>query len=197
MTSDHHVASRRGLRPAARLAATLTAILGLAGCGGTTTTAPAAPPPPALAAVADPAAVTIPAIGVDAALVGLGLQPDGAMQVPDFGLAGWYAQGPLPGAPGPAVLVGHVDSKSGPDVFYRLRELVAGDQVIVRDAAGAEHAFTVQRVDQVDKDALPVDEIWNATAEPVLRLITCGGSFDRASGHYRDNVIVYAAATAA
>ena len=139
-----------------------------------------------------PESVEIPAIGVDAALVPVGLKPDGAVQTPDFGLAGWYEPGPRPGDRGPAVVLAHVDSKaSGPDVFYRLHELKAGARISVR-YHDATVTFSVTRTEQVDKSALPTQRIWGATKRPVLRLITCGGQFDQAAHSYLDNVIVYA-----
>jgi hypothetical protein len=141
----------------------------------------------------EPARVLIAAIGVDSVLVRLGLRPDRSMQVPDFGLAGWYAVGPRPGDLGPAVLVAHVDSRAGPDVFFRLRDLVVGDQVLVEYDSGDDVTFIVTRTEQVPKDALPVESIWPLTNDRLLTLITCGGSFDRDVRSYRDNVIVYAA----
>lgn len=149
--------------------------------------------PPALPAdPGEPVRITIPAIAVDARIVPVGLKPDGAMQTPEFGLAGWYAPGPKPGQPGPAVVVAHVDSRAnGPDVFFRLRELHAGDQVTVHYGADTR-TFAVTGTEQAAKTALPAGRIWNRTTAPVLRLITCGGAFDRAAGSYLDNVIVYA-----
>jgi hypothetical protein len=139
----------------------------------------------------EPVRVTIPAIDVDVDLVRLGLEPDGAMEVPDFGLAGWYAEGPPPGHPGPAAIAAHVDSRAGPDVFYRLRELVAGDEVHVRYDSGDEASFVVESSERLPKDELPGDRIWPVTSESLLTLITCGGDFDREIRHYRDNIIVY------
>jgi LPXTG-site transpeptidase (sortase) family protein len=150
-------------------------------------TTPAPSPVPA----GVPTRVVIEAIGVDAELVELGLEPDGAMEVPDFGLAGWYAEGPPPGHPGPAVIAAHVDSRAGPDVFYRLRELSPGDTVRVSYDGGDEVAFSVESSERVPKDDLPGDRIWPVTADRLLTLITCGGEFDRSVRHYRDNVIVY------
>ncbi|HEV7651856.1 MAG TPA: class F sortase [Actinophytocola sp.] len=139
-----------------------------------------------------PERVAIPAIGVDAALVPVGLKADGAVQTPDFGLAGWYEPGPRPGDKGPAVLLAHVDSKAnGPDVFYRLHELKAGARISVR-YHDATVTFAVTRTEQVRKSELPAKRIWSATKKPVLRLITCGGEFDSAARSYLDNVIVYA-----
>jgi sortase (surface protein transpeptidase) len=139
----------------------------------------------------EPATVRIPAIDVDVELVRLGLEADGAMEVPDFGLAGWYAEGPPPGHPGPAAIAAHVDSRAGPDVFYRLRELEPGDEVHVAYDTGDEVTFVVADRERLPKDELPAERIWPVTSDPLLTLITCGGEFDREVRHYRDNVIVY------
>ncbi|HEX6256972.1 MAG TPA: class F sortase [Euzebyales bacterium] len=146
-----------------------------------------------VARAARPVRVQIPSIGVDAELIGVGLNGDGSMQVPDFGLAGWYNVGPRPGEPGPAVIVAHVDSYEGPDVFFRLRELTRGDEIRVRHRDGTSSRFVVRSSEQQLKEELPVDRIWNDTRQPVLRLVTCGGDFDYEERHYRSNVIVYAA----
>lgn len=159
---------------------------------------PARPRPSATPAarqrVADPLTISVPAIGVRATLVGVGLQADGAMEVPayDANQAGWYTEGPRPGEVGPAVVAAHVDSKRGPDVFWRLRELDAGNTVTVTDRAGVDHSFVVERMERADKDALPYDRIWGNTRGPTLRLITCGGPYDRSRGGYQQNLIVYA-----
>jgi sortase (surface protein transpeptidase) len=140
----------------------------------------------------DPLRVTIPAIGVDASLVAVGLRPDGAMQTPAFGQAAWYDKGPRPGQPGPAVVLAHVDSKAhGPDVFYRLRDLKPGDRVTIRYRSAAR-TFAVTSEEETPKTRLPAARIWADTSTPVLRLITCGGAFDRHAGSYLDNIIVYA-----
>ncbi len=160
--------------------------------GTTTTTSGTSRTTLVPAPAGEPARVRIPVIKVDARLIPVGLEPNGEMQVPPFGVAGWYRLGNKPGASGPAVIVAHVDTKSGPDVFYRLRDLRAGDTVDVTYTTGAVVRFAVQRSEEHGKSALPVARIWNQTADPVLRLITCTGAFDRASGHYVDNLIVYA-----
>jgi sortase (surface protein transpeptidase) len=144
--------------------------------------------------VPKPVRVVIPAIDVDAELVGLGIHDDGSMEVPNFGLAGWYEPGPRPGEPGPAVIAAHVDSVRGPDVFFRLRDLTAGDKITVEQADGRKTTFRVQRSEQQLKEELPAKRIWNDTDEVVLRLITCGGDFDPNERSYRSNVIVYAKA---
>jgi sortase (surface protein transpeptidase) len=146
--------------------------------------------------VADPARLEIPAIDVDASMVGVGLKPDGAMETPEYdsNQAGWYTKGPRPGERGPAVVAAHVDSKNGKDVFWRLRELEAGDEVSVLDQAGVEHRFVVQRSARYPKDDLPYRQIWGASDVPVLRLITCAGSYVKGAGGYQDNLVVYATA---
>jgi sortase (surface protein transpeptidase) len=154
-------------------------------------------PPPAGVAKYDavpagePVRVVIPAIGVDANLVPVGLAADGSMQVPDFGMAAWYTEGPRPGHPGPSVVVAHVDSWAGPDVFHRLGELTLGDEIHVVYDSGDRVTFLAASSTQTPKDALPIDDIWPLTRQRMLTLVTCGGIFDRSSGHYRDNIIVY------
>jgi sortase (surface protein transpeptidase) len=193
---------RQALRRLALAALLLALALPLAGCQRLAQLRPSAdqPGPDATeaAAAADrdagvPTGITIPSIKVKASVTGVALKDDGAMEVPGVSDAGWYRLGPRPGAAGPAVIVGHVDSKKGPAVFYRLRDLRRDARIEVRDDKGDSHLFKVERIEQYPKDELPIDEIWNATDEPVLRLITCTGSFDRSTGHYRDNLVVYAA----
>jgi hypothetical protein len=157
---------------------------------------PAAEPvTPAAAAlpVAAPVRMRIDAIGASAPIDPLGLNPDGTLQAPaDFGRAGYYTGRPNPGAVGPAIIVAHVDSKSGPAVFYRLRALKPGDEVTVTRADGSDVVFLVDRLEEHPKDAFPTDAVYGPTPDATLRLITCGGSFDRSSGHYRDNLVAFA-----
>lgn len=142
--------------------------------------------------VAAPTSVTIPAIDVKEGLVPLGLRDNGAMEVPDFGDAGWYEPGPKPGEPGGAVIAAHYDSVDGPDVFYDLAELEPGDEVRVKAADGRTGVWTVTDAERTPKDELPNDRIWPGTDEPQLALITCGGVFNEDTGHYSHNDIVYA-----
>jgi sortase (surface protein transpeptidase) len=140
-----------------------------------------------------PRRITIPEIGVNSPLEPLGRNADGTIEVPDeWQVAGWFSGGPVPGEPGPAVILGHVDSRTGPAVFYRLRELGPGDGVFVRQTNGRRAKFVVDSIEQYDKNEFPTSAVYFPTLEPVLRLITCGGDFDASLGHYRDNVIVYA-----
>jgi sortase family protein len=140
-----------------------------------------------------PVRIEIPAIGVSSSLVRLGLNPDGTMQVPgEFQLAGWFTGGPEPGQLGPAVIAGHVDSRTGPAVFHRLRELRAGDQVLVVRADRLMVRFEVESQASYPKQALPGEHLYGATTAPALRLITCAGTFDRSRRSYRDNLVVSA-----
>ena len=145
--------------------------------------------------VAPPVELSIPSIDVRTGLVRLGLNPDGSLEVPaDFSVAGWYDLGPRPGAPGAAVIAGHVDSTAGPAVFYRLRDLRPGNVVQVRRRDGTTQAFRVYAVREFSKTAFPTSAVYGATAVAELRLITCGGAFDSSTGHYVDNVVVFARA---
>jgi sortase (surface protein transpeptidase) len=140
-----------------------------------------------------PVRVEIPSIGVASALDRLGRAPDKTVQEPTrWAVAGWYAAGTRPGDPGSAVILGHVDSKRGPAVFFRLRELRPGDTVTIGRADGSSVRFVVQRTEQYPKDRFPTDEVYYPTLTPALRLVTCGGDFDATAGHYRSNLIVFA-----
>jgi sortase (surface protein transpeptidase) len=140
-----------------------------------------------------PLRLSIPQIGVRTRLVRLGLNPDGTLEVPsDFSIAGWYALGPSPGERGSAVIAGHVDSKRGPAVFYRLGELDPGASLRITLADGAEVRFRVYAMREYPKAAFPTALVYGATALPEVRLVTCGGPFDERTGHYLDNVVVFA-----
>ena len=161
------------------------------GSGGTATGTDVA----AAAPVTDPPArVRIPAIRVDSPLETLGLDSGGALQAPtDFGVAGWYAEGTVPGDVGPAVIAGHVDSRAGPAVFFRLYQLRPDDLVQVA-RADRWLTFRVVRTVRYAKNRFPTADVYGPTPDPQLRLITCGGSFDAARRSYVDNVVVYAVA---
>ena len=154
--------------------------------------APAATPTPRRRAPR-PVRIAIPAIGVSAPVIPLGLDHTGALEVPrDFADTGWWTGGARPGERGPAVIAGHVDSQTGPAVFFRLGELRHGDAIVVVRADGSRVRFRVQRAARYPKDDFPTAAVYGATAEPALRLVTCSGTFDRATGHYLDNTVVYA-----
>jgi sortase (surface protein transpeptidase) len=144
--------------------------------------------------VAAPVSLTIPLIGVQTQLITLGLTSAGALQVPSTtSVAGWYTGSPRPGAIGSAIIVGHIDSVSGPGVFFRLSELTKGDKVYVKRADGTLVEFRVTSVQKYLKDHFPTEDVYGPVPDPELRLITCGGAFDAATGHYLSNIVVYAA----
>jgi sortase (surface protein transpeptidase) len=159
---------------------------------------PVAAPTDRAAAGVVPTGVRIPAIGVSAtSLVPLEIIPgSGELEAPkEFDQTGWYAAGPVPGEPGPAVIAAHVDSRAGPAVFFRLKELKAGDHVLVPRSDGSTVRFTVTAVERYPKNAFPTQKVHGPTPDRELRLITCGGSFDYAKRSYRDNIVVYAIAS--
>lgn len=140
-----------------------------------------------------PVRVRIAAIGVNTPLIALGLDGQRALKVPErFDVAGWWSGGYRPGEPGPAVIAGHVDSKTGPAIFYRLRDLKRGDAVMVDRRDGSVARFIVTRIGHYAKTAFPTKQVYGPTSRPALRLITCSGDFDRSTGHYVDNTVVFA-----
>lgn len=143
--------------------------------------------------VAVPVRLRIPAVGIDTTVERVGLASDGTVAPPSgWQTAGWYRKGPRPGQDGPAVIVGHVDSRQGPAVFFRLPELRPGDSVYVDRADGSSVRFRVTTQWQVPKTNFPADLVYAPTLEASLRLVTCGGDFDTSIGHYQDNIIVSA-----
>jgi hypothetical protein len=175
------------------------------GSGGGVVPSPRPPPPSRPSGhgsktplpASPPTRIWIPSIGVTSNLIRLGLNPDGSLEVPsNFAIAGWWAGGRSPGELGAAVIVGHVDSKSGPAVFYRLRTLRHGDPIWVQRQDGRKVRFVVQRLQQVPKTNFPTQSVYGYQPHVMLRLITCGGAFNHDTGHYVDNVIVFATASA-
>jgi hypothetical protein len=150
-----------------------------------TTSTTSAPP----VGVADsPARVRVAGIGLDAAVVPVGLQADGQMEVPDAATVGWYRLGPAPGAGGSAVL----DFAGQRGAFFDLRSVPVGAEVLVDDADGGTVRFAVTSREQVAKDAVDLARYFTAEGPARLTLITCGGVFDRGTGHYTDNIILTA-----
>jgi LPXTG-site transpeptidase (sortase) family protein len=177
--------STPALRPAAAGVAALPAPTG-----------PIVAPPQSAAPepVAAPVSLTIPLIGVQSQLTTLGLTTAGDLQVPTSAtIAGWYTGSPKPGAVGSSIIVGHIDSHTGPGVFYRLAELTAGDKVYVKRADGTMVEFRVTSVQTYLKDRFPTEDVYGPVPDAELRLITCGGAFDAGTGHYLSNIVVYAA----
>ncbi|MFH9657438.1 class F sortase [Streptomyces sp. NPDC017248] len=138
--------------------------------------------------------VRIPAIRVDAPVVQVGLDPDGWVAAPppeNPGLAGWFTGAVSPGEKGTAVIVGHVDNKQGPAVFYGLGALKKGNQVEVARQDGKTAVFEIYGVEVFAKDAFPGDRVYGSKGAPELRVITCGGGFSQRNG-YEGNVVVFA-----
>lgn len=140
----------------------------------------------------DPVMVTIPAIGVQSRLVDLGLDGEGAMEVPEPSRAGWFTRGAAPGALGPAVIAGHVTWNGAPSVFHRLGAVRRGDRVTVSREDGRTAIFSVSRVARFRKSRFPTEAVYGAIDHAGLRLITCGGTYDAANRTYLDNVVVFA-----
>jgi sortase family protein len=139
---------------------------------------------------AEPAQLSIPTLGVQADVQRIGSTAIG-LEVPQVGRAGWFDEGARPGEPGRAVIIGHLDSQTGPGLFALLPGVRNGTDVSVTDARGGEHRFQVVGKAQVPKATFPSAAVYGASSRPVLVLITCGGPYSEGSG-YRDNVIVYA-----
>jgi sortase (surface protein transpeptidase) len=142
---------------------------------------------------ARPVWLSVPAIGVRTSLVDLGLRKNGTLQVPSStAVAGWYTGSPRPGMVGAAVIAGHIDSRSGPGIFFWLRILRPGDRVYVGRADGTMAVFTVTAVRKFAKGQFPTATVYGPVPDGELRLITCGGVFDRSLGSYLSNVVVFA-----
>jgi hypothetical protein len=139
-----------------------------------------------------PTRVRIPGIRVDSPLETLTLDSDGALRAPvDFGRAGWYAAGTAPGDVGPAVIAGHVDSRKGPAVFFRLYQLRPDDLIQVQ-RGDRWLTFRVVSTARYPKNRFPTADVYGPTPDAQLRLITCGGIFDQTRHSYADNTVVYA-----
>jgi hypothetical protein len=153
-------------------------------------------PGPRTMPAATPVRLQIPTIGVDSTLIGLGLQADGTLEVPSAGFpAGWYTGSPTPGELGPAIIAGHVDWAGRPGVFSELRDLTPDDEIVIVRQDGSTARFRVSRVERFDKEAFPTQAVYGDLDHAGLRLITCGGEFDRQARRYRDNVVVFAELT--
>lgn len=137
--------------------------------------------------------IEIPAIGVSTDLESLAVDSSGILHPPtDFDKAGWFSGGVLPGQVGPAVIAGHIDSAVRPAVFEHLPELVPGNTISVSLSDGTSVSFVVASSSLVSKAAFPTAEVYGSAPTPQLRLITCDGPFDRSTGHYTDNLVVFA-----
>ncbi|MFG2057349.1 class F sortase [Micromonospora sp. NPDC048930] len=150
---------------------------------------------PARAPASRPVSLSVPAIKVTAPITPVGQARDGSVDVPPLtqhNQTGWYDRGAVPGEPGRAIIVGHVDTKSGPAVFYHLRDLKPGDRIEVTRSDRSVVTFTVDTVEYFDKANLPADRVYGDSGPAELRLITCGGEWLGGRTGYQDNVIAFA-----
>jgi hypothetical protein len=152
------------------------------------------PPPPLVRS--DPIRIEIPAIAVKADIIPVGVDFNGGLQVPPLDqamLSGWYSLGASPGEFGNAVIVGHVDSqKTGPAVFFNLGRLVAGNVIRVTRRDNSAVRFKVDDVRSFAKNEFPTDLVYGITDRAQLRLVTCGGQFDKKTGSYLNNIVAFA-----
>jgi hypothetical protein len=184
--------ARRTVALAALLAA--VALTGTAACGDMSASGRATSGTAVVRADSTPKTLDVPSIGVHTTgLIHLGLTPAGKMEVPrDAVTAGWYGLGPVPGEPGPAVIAAHVNYNKVNGVFARLHEVAVGDPITVTRADGGVVAFTAYRVERYAKATFPTQDVYGNTEGPELRLVTCGGDFNHATGNYLDNIVVFA-----
>ncbi len=155
--------------------------------------APTRVPPLPGAAAATPVRIEVPAVHLDVPVTAVGTDREGALAVPtDFGQAGWWRSGPVPGNVGPAVIVGHYDSKTGPGAFYPLGLVGKNARITVTRSDRRTLSFVVDRIDEVRKNTFPTRAVYGPTPDAQLRLITCAGDFNRATGHYESNLIIFA-----
>ncbi|MFF2079348.1 class F sortase [Kitasatospora sp. NPDC058162] len=179
---------------AAPPAAAAPAVPGPAAATGAAPASPAAPGSPALKR-SKPTRLRIPQIAVDAPFTELTLNPAGQLNAPppdDKNLVGWYRDGVTPGERGSSVVAGHVDTTKGPAVFLLLSLLLPGNKVEVSRADGTVAVFTVDAVETFAKNAFPDKKVYGKTPDAQLRLITCGGTYDKKRRDYLDNVVVFA-----
>jgi LPXTG-site transpeptidase (sortase) family protein len=139
-----------------------------------------------------PQSIEIPAIGVKAEIENVGRIENGQMGVPEgMDTVGWFEPGPLPGERGNAVMAGHVDSKTGPAVFYKLDQLKKGDEIIVKSADGESKTFVVTGMESYPRKDAPVEDIFDFSYSSNLNLITCTGDFDRQAKTHEERLVVY------
>jgi Sortase domain len=142
-----------------------------------------------------PTRLSIQTIGVNAPFTPLSMDATGVLQPPpetNNNLAGWYQAGPTPGELGSAIVAGHVDTKTGPAVFFLLSYLRKGDPVVINRADGTVATFTVDSVQTFSKGAFPDQQVYGDTPDAQLRIITCGGAYDHKKKDYEANVVVFA-----
>ncbi len=155
--------------------------------------APAPPPPPFSMKPSPPVSVRASAVGIDSALLQVGLNKDHSIEVPtSYDEAAWYRLGPTPGSLGPGVIVGHVDSVKGPGVFFNLGAMRPGQVIDVTRADKSVAHFRVDAINSYPKDLFPTEAVYGPINYAGLRLVTCGGAFDGKTKNYLSNIVVFA-----
>jgi sortase (surface protein transpeptidase) len=142
-----------------------------------------------------PRRLRIPSAGVDARIAPIAENPDGGIGVPGFGKsreAAWYDGSPPPGERGSSIIVGHYDDDKGEAVFYNAYKIKKNDPILVTRADGSTGTFRVDALEQVSKSLFPTHRVYGRVHYAGLRLITCGGKFNKDRRHYADNIIIYA-----
>lgn len=149
---------------------------------------------PKVLSKSEPTNLKIERLGINYPTKAVGKLADGTMETPPVleWVTGWYKYSPTPGELGPSIIVGHVDSYKGPSVFWRLREVLPGDIIEVARADGSVASFKVDSLQQFDQSNFPTETVYGNIDHAGLRLITCGGTFNRATGHYTENTVVFA-----
>ena len=158
------------------------------------TTAPPTTPDKPSATASPPTQLEVPDIDLSAGVMALGLQKDGTIEVPPFDRAdeaGWYTDSPAPGQIGPVIIVGHIDSPGGPAVFYRLASMRPGQLVRLRCEDGRTITYRAEQVQLFPKAEFPTDLVYGNLTYPGIRLITCGGAYQRSEGGYQGNTVVF------
>src|ERR1051326_588384 len=141
----------------------------------------------------EPVSIEIPSLGVTSKVMALGLRPDGSMEVPPGAYpAGWYTAAPTPGELGPAIIAGHVNWNGEQGVFFELHKMTPGDEITVRRRDSSTARFRIDDVAQYPKNEFPTEAVYGNIDHAGLRLITCGGDFDKSAHSYVDNIVVYA-----
>lgn len=156
-------------------------------------------PIPASKGKAKPLRIRIPKIKVNAPIGAVSVDLKGVLGTPPLSkpnLTGWYRYSPVPGEVGPSVINGHVNTRKGAAVFSRLSELAKGDKIYVYRSDGKVTRFTVSGIEQVSKSAFPSARVYGNTSSAQLRLITCGGVYNKSNHSYSDNIVVYATLSA-
>lgn len=150
------------------------------------------PTPRAIERTPAPVRLRIPKIGIDTMVQWVGADANGQMGVPsNYSDVAWYEVGPPPGTPGNAVIAGHLDSTTGPAIFFRLEELQAGDEIFVGNEAGQELRFVVSGREVYDAANAPLERIFGPAINPQLNLITCDGAFDQTARQYDKRLVIF------